>query len=160
MKSFVVLVLAVVLVAVTVVAASAASVALVRDTNLPMSDDENLMMNEAKALFIQRGYSVVDTPETADYVVKNAMRVESHNEANLCGYLACGVFGAVKKSAVVTINSTATKAGAQVWQGTAGKRVEGSKWVGTFESASKLRQTAVKSVLETLFIPFFLQCPV
>jgi hypothetical protein len=157
-RSVSLLVVAVLLV-VTAVAASASSVFLVPDKNMLPGEDTSLLMTESKAFFIQQGYEVVDDTAKADYTVAVGMQAKKNAQGNLCGYLACGIFGAIKHSATVTITASVTKGDAQVWQGTGIKKIEGSKWFGTFEDGDALKSKAIKGVLPIAFASFITQCP-
>lgn len=137
----------------------ATSVAVVKSDNTPISDDVRMVLEETRILFTEQGYTVLDAPTTVDYVVNTSFSVNKDTDANICGYLACGLFGAVKKSVTVNVESTITKGDAVIWSGAARKKVSGSDWFGTFESANKMKTKAVREALIMCYESFFKQYP-
>ena len=139
------------------VLAMAASVAVLTDSKAAPTKYDDELLAQSKAYFTGKGFTVVDDQTQADYVVITSMSSTTESKFNPLGCLACGIWGATKKEATVSLLATATKQGAQVWSNKCSTTAKGSDLIGTVESTGPIVKKALRTSVPNLYNSFIEQ---
>ncbi len=137
----------------------ASSVFVTTDEKALSTPYDTTIVTETVNYFTNKGYTVADSIEKADYVITcQLVRNDSSKQFNIVGCLLCGaIVGAFQVESKVTLSGTITQNKAQIWSSVEKSSDKGWFLFGILQNTSSVVRGTIKTGVSDLFDGFMIQ---
>ncbi len=143
---------------ITVVIKPGTTIAVVLNPLEPKSEYDNILIEETKNCFKEKGLVISDSAKTADFIISPSITTSKvDGNFNPVGCLVCGIFGAIKKEATINVKAAISKNTAQLWNNNSITTTKGDFLFGIFADNDRLIQKTIKTGVYDLFKTFIIK---